>query len=133
MVDCYKKWFSDLELNEIKEKSMSATEESGENSCEGSVGFGEENNVVCGNKCHDVLEDNYLNQDRYSNNDEYEVVTRLALKHGTVLQEDENEIFEQIIMFVYKREKEQLKLLRRVPKTKVQCAVDKVSCVLKEN
>ena len=96
-----KKWFSDLELNEIKEKSMGVTEESNENGCEGSVEFGEENNVECENECHVVLEDTRLNQDRYSNNNECEVVTRLALKHGTVLQGDVIEIFEQLIKFVY--------------------------------
>ena len=52
-----------------------------------------------------MLEDTYLNQDQYSNNDEYEVVTRLALKHGTVLQGDENEIFEQLSLFACRREK----------------------------
>ena len=41
-----KKWFSDLELNEIKEKSMGVAKESVENGCEGSVEFGEEENVV---------------------------------------------------------------------------------------
>ena len=40
-----------------------------------------------------VLKDTCLNQDRYSNNDECELVTRLVLKHGTVLQGDENKIF----------------------------------------
>ena len=30
-------------------------------------------------------------------------MNRLALKHGTVLQRDENEIFEQLIMFVDKK------------------------------
>ena len=49
-----------------------------------------------------MLDDICLNQDRYNNNDEYKVVTRLALKHGAVLQEDENEMFEQLIIFVYK-------------------------------
>ena len=73
-----------------------------------------------------------LNQDRYSNNDECEVVTRLALKHGTVLQGDEKEIFEQLIIFVYNKEKEQLKSLRGIPKAKVKCAVSKVNCVLKK-
>ena len=67
-----KKWFSDLKLNEIKEKLMGVAEESDENGCEGSVGFGEEENVVCENECHVVLEDACLNQDRYSNNDEGE-------------------------------------------------------------
>ena len=111
-----KKWFSDLGLNEIKQKSMGVTEKSDENCCEGSVGFGEEDNVVCENECHVLLEDTCLNQDRYSNNDEYEVVTRLALKRGTVLQGEENEIIEQFIIFVYKKEKKQLKSLRGIPK-----------------
>ena len=84
MADCYKKWFSDLELNEIKEKSMGVTEESEENGCQGSVGFGEEDNVVCENECHVVLKDTCLNQDRYGNNDEFEVVIRLAMKHGSL-------------------------------------------------
>ena len=57
---------------------------------------------------------------------------RLALKHGTVLQRDENEIFEQLIMFVDKKEKEQLKSLRGIPKARVKCAVNKVNCVLKK-
>ena len=60
------------------------------------------------------------------------MVTRLVLKHGTVLQEDENETFKQLIMFVYKKEKEQLKSLRGIPKAKVKCAVNKVNCVLKK-
>ena len=34
---------------------MGVTEESDENSCEGSVGFGEEGNVVCENECHAVF------------------------------------------------------------------------------
>ena len=41
-----KKGFSALKLNEIMEKLMGVAEESDENSCEGSVGFGEEENVV---------------------------------------------------------------------------------------
>ena len=41
-----KKWFSDLELNKIKEKSMGIAEESDKNGCEGSAGFGEEENIV---------------------------------------------------------------------------------------
>ena len=84
MADCYKKWFSDLELNEIKEKSMGVTEEHDENGCQGSVGFGEEDNVVCQDECHVVLEDTFLNQELYSNNDEFDVVTRLAMKYGRV-------------------------------------------------
>ena len=59
-------------------------------------------------------------------------MTKLALKHGTVLQGDENEIFEQLLIFVYKKEKEQLKSLRGIPKTKVKCAVNKVNCVFKK-
>ena len=58
-----KKWFSDLELNEIKEKSMSVAKVSVKNGCEGSLQFGEEENVVCENECHVVLEDTCLNQD----------------------------------------------------------------------
>ena len=64
---------------------------------------------------HSLEEVTCLNQDRYSNNDECEVVTRLALKHGT----DNNEIFEQLIIFVYKKQKEQLSSLRGIPKAKV--------------
>ena len=85
---------------------MGVAKESDENVCEGFVGFGEEQNVVCENECHVVLEDTCLNQDGYSNNDKSEEVTKLALKHGTVLQGDENEIFEQFIIFVYEKEKE---------------------------
>ena len=56
-------------------------------------------------------------------------MTRLALKHGSVLQEDENEIFEQLIIFVRKKEKKQLKSLRAIPKAKVKCAVNNVNWV----
>ena len=42
-----KKWFPDLELNEIKKKLMGVNEEPDKNGCKGSVGFGEEENVVC--------------------------------------------------------------------------------------
>ena len=73
-----------------------------------------------------MLDDTCLNQDRYSNNDAREVVTRLALKLGI----DENEMFEKLIIFVYK--KEQLKPLRGIPKAKVKCAVSRVNCVLKK-
>ena len=59
-----------------------------ENDCEGYVEFGEEENVVCENECHVVLEDTCLNQDCYSNNDKSDVMTKLVLKHDTVLQED---------------------------------------------
>ena len=111
---------------------MGVTEVSEKNGCVGSVGFGEENNVVCENECHAVLENTWLNQDWYSNNDECEVVTRLALKHGVVLQGDENKTFEQLIIFVDKKEKEQLKSLYRVLKAKVKCAVNKVNCVLEK-
>ena len=126
------KWFSDLELNEIKERLMDVAKESVENGCEGSVEFGEEENVVCENECHVVLEDTCLNQDCYSNNDKSEVVTKLELNHDTVLKGDENEIFEQFIVFVYKKEKQQLKSLRGILKAKVKCAVNKVNCVLKK-
>ena len=44
----------------------------------------------------------------------------------------EMEIFEQLIMFVDKKEKDQLKSLRGIPKTKVKCAMNNVSCVLKK-
>ena len=127
-----KKWFSDLELNDIKEELMGVAEDSDKNGCEGSVGFGEEENVVCENECYAALEDTCLNQDRYSNNDKCEVITKLALKKGTVLQGDENEIFKQLIIFVYKKEKEQLKSLHGIPKPKVKCAVNKVNFVLKK-
>ena len=79
-----KKRFSDLELNEIREKSMGVAKEG----CEGSVEFVEEENVVCENECHVVLEDTCLNQDCYSNNDKSDVMTKLVLKHDAVLQED---------------------------------------------
>ena len=75
-----------FKLDEIKENSMSVAKESDENGCEGSVELGEEENVVCENECHVVLEDTCLNQDCYNNNDKSEVVTKLALKHDTVLQ-----------------------------------------------
>ena len=84
------------------------------------------------NECHVVLEDSCLNQDRYSNNDKCEVMTKLALKHDTVSQGDENEIFEQLIIFVHKKEKEQIKSLRGIPKAKVKCTVNKVNYVLKK-
>ena len=103
---------------EIKEKSMRVAEDSDKNGCEGYVGFGQEENVVCENECHVVLDDTCSNQDRYSNNDKYEVVTKLALKHGTVLQEDENEIFEQLIIFVHKKEKEEIKVITWDSKSK---------------
>ena len=79
-----------------------------------------------------MLEDTCVNQDRYNNNDKCEVVTKLALKHGTVLQRDENEIFELLILFVHKKEKEQLKSLRGILKAKVKCAVNKGNYVLKK-
>ena len=126
-----KRWLSDLELNEVQGNSMGVTKESVENGCEGSVEFGEEENVVCENECRVVLEDTCLNQDCYSNNDKSEVVTKMALKLDTVLQGHENEIFE-LVVFVYKKEKQQLKSLREIPKAKVKCAVNKVNCVLKK-
>ena len=72
---------------------MGVAKQSVKNGCEDSVEFGEEENVVCENECHDVLEDTCLSQDGYSNNDWSEVMTKFALKHDIVLQEDENEIF----------------------------------------
>ena len=41
-----KRWFSDLELNQVKEKSLGVTEESDENCCEGFVEFGKED-MLC--------------------------------------------------------------------------------------
>ena len=49
-----KKWFSNLELNKIKENAMGVTEKSDQNDCEGCVGFGEEDNVVCVNMSYIV-------------------------------------------------------------------------------
>ena len=46
---------------------------------------------MCENECHVVLEDTCLNQDCHSNNDKSKVITKLALKHDTVLQGDEKE------------------------------------------
>ena len=63
-----------------------------------------------------MLEDTCLNQDCYSNNDESEAVTKLALKQDTVLQRDENEIIEQLIVFVYNKENQQLKSLHGIRK-----------------
>ena len=54
---------------------MGVAKVSVKNGCEGSLEFGEEENVVCENECHVVLEDTCLNQDCYSNNDKSEVVT----------------------------------------------------------
>ena len=41
-----KRWFSDLAWNKIKEKSLSVTEDSDENGCEGSDEFSEEYNIA---------------------------------------------------------------------------------------
>ena len=111
---------------------MGMAEESDENGCESSVVFGEEENVLCKRECHVVLEDTCWSQDWYSNNDKDEVATKLVLKHGTVLPRDENEIFEQFIIFVCQKEKEQLKSLCWISKAKVKCAVSKVNYVLKK-
>ena len=121
---------SDLELNNIKEKLVGVAKESDKNGCKDSVQFGEEENVVCESECHVVLEDPSLNQDCYGNNEKKEVVTKLALKHGIVLQGDENEIFEQLIIFLYKKEKEQSKSLRGILKVKVKFALNKANCML---
>ena len=59
-----KNWFLDLELKEIKGKAMGATQESDKNNCDSLVGFCEEENVMCENECHVVLEDTCLNQDK---------------------------------------------------------------------
>ena len=71
-----KKWFSALELNEIKERSMGVTEDS--------FGFREDDmDVVCENVCYVMLEDTCLNQDRYSNNNESEVVfQKMKMKYS---------------------------------------------------
>ena len=102
------------------------------NGCEDFVEFGKEENDVRENECHVVLEDTCLNQDYYGNNDKSEVVTKLALKHGTFFQGNEKEIFEQLILFVYKKRKEQLKSLSGIPKAKAECAMSKVNCLLKK-
>ena len=41
-------------------------------------------------------------------------------------------MFEQLIVSVYKKEKQQLKSLRGIPKVKMKSAVNKVNCVLKK-
>ena len=84
---------------------MGAAEESKENESEDSAGFDEERNVVCENVRHFVLEATYLNQDWYSNNDKVDVLTKLALKYGTFIQRNENEIFEQLSIFVYQKKR----------------------------
>ena len=38
--------------------------------------------MLCLKMCKVVLEDTCLNQDRYNNNEECEVLTRLVLKYG---------------------------------------------------
>ena len=43
---------------------MGATQESDKNNCDSLVGFCEEENAVCENECHVVLEDTCLNQDK---------------------------------------------------------------------
>ena len=58
---------------------MSVAKVSVKNGCEGSLEFGEEENVVCENECHVVLEDTCLNQDCYSNNDKSKVMTNWHL------------------------------------------------------
>ena len=111
---------------------MGAAKESKENESEASAGFDEERNAVCENVCHFVLEATYLNQDWYCNNDKVDVLTKLALKYGTFIQRNENEIFEQLSIFVYQKKKEQLKSLFEISKAKMKCAVNKVKCVLKK-
>ena len=113
-------------------KSMGVAEKSDRNGREGCVGFGEEENVVFENECHFVWEDTCLNQHWYSNNDKGEVVTKLALKHGTVLEGDEYKTLDPLIIFLYKKKKKQLKALRGILKAKVKCAVNKVNCARKK-
>ena len=76
-----------------------------------------------------MLEDTCLNQHWYSNNNKGQVVTILALKHGVVLEGDENQTFELLIIFLYKKKKKQLKALRGIPKAKVKYVMNKVNCV----
>ena len=52
-----KKWFSDLASIDINGRSMGVTEEPDGNGCDVSVGFGEEDYVVCENESHVVLEE----------------------------------------------------------------------------
>ena len=52
-----------------------------------------------------MLEDTYLNQDWYSKSDKDDVLTKLALKYGTFIQRNENEIFEQLSIFVYQKKR----------------------------
>ena len=55
--------------------------------------------------CPVVLEDTYLNQDWYSNNDKDDVVTKLTLKYGTFIQRDENKTSEQLINLYTRKER----------------------------
>ena len=82
---------------------MSVAKVSVKNGCEGSVEFGEEENVVCENECHVVLEDTCLNQDCYSNNDKSKVMTKLALKHDKILQGDENDLTNSLFLYTRKK------------------------------
>ena len=50
-----------------------------------------------------MLEDTCLNQDCYSNNDKSDVVTKLALKHDTVLQGDENNLNNSLYLYIRKK------------------------------
>ena len=50
-----KKWFSDLHLNDINGNPMGVTEESDGNAGEVSIGFSEEDYVLCENESHVVL------------------------------------------------------------------------------
>ena len=59
-------------------------------------------------------------------------MTKLALKHGTVLEGDEYKTLDPLIIFLYKKKKEQLKALRGILKAKVKCAVNKVNCARKK-
>ena len=50
-----KKWFSDLHLNDMNGNPMGVTEESDGNAGEVSIGFSEEDYVLCKNESHVVL------------------------------------------------------------------------------
>lgn len=83
-----KKGFFNLEVNEIKEKIVGVSEAFEKNCWKGSVGFAKGDNVVCKNQCHVVLELTCKNQDFYSNNGKFVVVTKQARKNDAVSQED---------------------------------------------
>ena len=77
-------------MNKIKEKIVDVSEAFEKNCCKGSVGFAKDDNVVCENQFHVVLELACKNQDFNSNNRKFVVVTKQVLKNDGVSQEDEN-------------------------------------------